>query len=669
VDIRSPTMDAMQGSWYSYSGSMPVPPCSENVHYIVLASEQPVAAAQVSMLKAVLSKHAGGYLKRPSAPRAPDGICREIQESSLVVSHPAASCPEGALKTAACWQNTCGKSPVDIEPAKADMSQGMLSASDLINYKPTNHVTVSPSTYSLDVTGLFGNLMLNGRVFQADKVSIKAISQHTFNGTRFAGELVVEHTLFGESFADGSAAAHGGDHGAEEHHRRMMEETHEEAGHDEHGPHKVMLSIPLRLGTQSPLLQKLGLGVEANDAAIRHGNSYEVNTEVDLSSALAPSTSQQWYWYSGGLTTPGSCPAWGVKWMVFEMPLEVSLAQLNALALPVSGVDSTLMTQPVDESTIVASNLPHHGVSLGAAPAACAAGGAAQSPINILSSSVSKVGSESFLAKASWKPVSGLRLANDGKSLGFETAQMGYATVIGPNGFPKFYQVTSVALRMPSEHLINGKQYPAELQITHKNQKTVLELEDDDAVITSVVFDIGEESKLLKQMLPAVVPKSGEFVVLDKPVDLQWALGPAIDGPFFKYDGSYTTEGCAEAVSWAVFETPMTLSAEQFQAFKAVLPNPGSNRPVQPLNGRSIVMNTMEEAEAVDYKFFLNREMGRDKRTTEPLLILFPIAGTILLCSTIMTAIFQREDPRRKAESAGGLQEKPTMIGRGYNQF
>lgn len=661
VDLQGAMGAAMQGAWYSYSGSVPVPPCTENVHYIVLASEQPVAETQVAMLKDALSKHTGGYLKRPAAPRAPDGVCREIQESSLVVPQLPASCGEGALKTAACWQNTCSKSPVDIEPSKADKSLGMLKASELIRYKPTDHATVAPSTYSLDVMGRFGYLMVGGRVFEAKKLSIKAISQHTFNGTRFAGELLVEHTLFGDDLGHGHD---GGDHG--DGHRRLMEETHAPAdhGHDGAGPHKVVMSIPLRLGRENALLRELGLGVEANDRAIRHGNSYNIDGEVDLAAGLEPSTSQQWYWYSGGPTVPGSCPAWGVKWMVFEIPLEMSLSQLNALALPVSGVDSTMMQRPIDETTIIASNLPEQHLSMG--NPTCS-GGSAQSPIDIVSSAVSKVGSESFLAKASWKPVGGLRLENTGDTLSFRSNQMGYATIIGPNGFPKFYQVASVALRMPSEHLIDGKQYPAELQITHKNQKTVLELEDDDAVITSVMFDFGAENKLLKQMLPAEIPKPGEFVTLTTPVDLQWALGPAIDGPFFKYDGSYTTSGCAEAVSWAVFETPMTLSMEQWQAFKAAFPNPGNNRPVQPLNGRSIVKNTMEEATAVDYKFFLNREMGRDRRTPEALYILFPIAGTILLCSTIMTSVFQREEPKRKAESAGGLE--PTTVGRGYNQF
>jgi carbonic anhydrase len=442
--------------------------------------------------------------------------------------------------------------------------------------------------------------------------------------------------------------------------------------------------VPLKIGSENALLRGLGLDVDAHREAISHGNSYDVHSPIDLAAALEPSTSQSWYWYSGGPTTPSMCPDWGVKWLVMETPLEVSLDQLNSLHLPVSGVDSTVMAKPIDAQSIVRSSVPEHGLKLGTCssnddfqndPACWAASnptcgsGMAQSPINIETASVSQVGSESFLAKASWKPVGGLRLINDGNSLGFESSQMGYSTLIGPNGFPKFYQVASVALRMPSEHLIDGKQYPAELQIIHKNQKTVLELEDNDAVIASIMFDFGEESKFLKQMLPEAIPAPGTYVTLEQPVDLQWALGPAIDGPFFKYDGSYTTPGCAEDASWAVFETPMTLSMEQWKAFKAAFPNPGNNRPVQALNGRTIAKNTMEEAEAINYKFFLNREIGRDKRETRPALILFPIVGTILLCSTVMTATFRREESKTKAESAGGLEQKPTTYGRGYNQF
>mmetsp|Transcript_112326 Transcript_112326/g.356918 ORF Transcript_112326/g.356918 Transcript_112326/m.356918 type:complete len:880 (+) Transcript_112326:84-2723(+) len=659
IDLRAAMQGALQGLAYSYSGSVPVPPCTENVHYIVLAAKQPVSEAQIKALETVLTKQLGGLRKRPAVRRDPDEICREILENSLDVVIPTSSCSALSDKTAACWATTCDKSPIDIEPSKADHAAGPVSAASLIAYTPTNHVTVAPSMYTLDAIGQFGHLLLNGRMFEAKKVSVKAVSQHTFNGTRHAGELIVEHVLFGDESDSHAAPAA--------------------------SQLRVMVSVPLKLGRENSLLRKLGLGVDSNKAAIRDGNSYEIHETVNLAEELKASTSGQWFWYSGGPTTPGACPALGVQWMVFQEPLEVSLAQLNNLVLPVSGMDSTVMPKPIDEKTVILGSLPKQAFMLGscdqedalhndpacwaASTPACA--GRAQSPIDIKSSAVSETGSESFLHKTSWKPVSGLRVVNDGRSLGFSSNQLGYTTVIGPSGFPKFYQVTGATLKMPSEHLINGKQYPAELQVIQKNQKTVLEYDDDDVIVSSFMFELGDENKLLKQMLGAKIPASGSYSTVSQPIDLQWALGPALDGPFFKYDGSYTTSSCSEVVDWAVFETPMALSAEQMQVFRAAFPSSGNNRPIQPLNDRSIVKNTMQEAAAVDHRYFLNREMARDKKETNPMLLLFPIVGTILLCSTVMFWTFQREDSSRKRESAGGLARdaKPSTIGRGYNNL
>lgn len=693
IDLAGALAPALAKTSYSYLGSVPVPPCSESVHYVVLAAEQVVGETQLNFLKSLLNRHAGGFQKRPPVDRMlPGDICREITRDSLTVFAPETHCAEASERTAACWAETCDKSPIDIVP-DATGSSGASSASDMIKYTPAEHVTVSASERSVDAAGDFGALLLNGRLFEAKKVMIKAISSHTYGGARHAGEIVVEHHLFGDSLP-GHGGAHDGGHGdaAAAHHRRLEVESHHGGSHhaEEHhaeGPHVVHLSVPLKLGKENALLRELGLGVTAHKTALRDGHPYPVHGPVDLAAALAPSTGKPWVWYSGGPIAPGTCPAWGVKWMVFEEPLEVSLEQLNFLTVPVSGVDSTPLPKAVDAQSVLQAYLPEDAVELGSceegaglysAPSCWKAtspvcgSGQAQSPINVETASVSKVGAESFLAKTSWKPVSGLRLINNGNFLGFASEQLGYTTLTGPDGYPKFYQVTSVALRMPSEHHVDGKQFAAELQVVHKNQKTVLELEDDDALITSFFFDIGEESKLLKQLLPESLPATGDYTVIDKPVDLMWALGPSLDAPFYKYQGSYTEPGCAEAVQWALFEKPMTLSAEQWQAFKAFFPNPGNNRPVQPLNGRPVAKNTMEEAEPADHRFFLNREMARDRATTNPLLIIAPITGTLVLCSVMMIALFQKEDRSRKEQSAGGVDggaAKATTYGRGYNQF
>ena len=56
----------------------------------------------------------------------------------------------------------------------------------------------------------------------------------------------------------------------------------------------------------------------------------------------------------------------------------------------------------------------------------------------------------------------------------------------------------------------------------------------------------------------------------------------------YRYSESLTAPPCSEGVFWAVMTMPLTLSRAQVNAFEAIFAH--NNRPVQPLNGRVIVM-------------------------------------------------------------------------------
>ena len=58
------------------------------------------------------------------------------------------------------------------------------------------------------------------------------------------------------------------------------------------------------------------------------------------------------------------------------------------------------------------------------------------------------------------------------------------------------------------------------------------------------------------------------------------------DHTYYAYDGSFTTPPCTEKVKWVVLTTPVSLSKQQIERFRAVIK--GNNRPVQPLNGRQV---------------------------------------------------------------------------------
>jgi len=286
--------------------------------------------------------------------------------------------------------------------------------------------------------------------------------------------------------------------------------------------------------------------------------------------------------------------------------------------------------------------------------------GEAQSPIDIPVSNVAGEGTDNFLHKCSWKPVDNLRVENTGHNLQVTNQQFGYVSFIDEAGYPDYYQVAQFHIHMPSEHLIGGKQYAAELHIVHSRQETVLDLDPEHLLVTAIMFDLGDEdSPILKQLfLPngsESIHHDGDFKKMRQPFDPMRSFGPVIDGPYYRYDGSLTTPPCSEVVKWFVFENPLTMSRQQWLAFKDMYPNPNNNRPVQPLNGRRIAKNSFEQGIAKDYKFFLNRDMGRDKQETNALLIGAPILGTLVLCTVVMTATFVREDRKKKRESAGGL--------------
>jgi len=678
MDLGAMLAAPLAGPTYAYLGSEPAPPCSQSVHYIVAESRLPVQAAQVALLKDGLVRFVGGYHKRPPAPRvipsSTGDVCREVVKDSLTVFAVGSQCDTPTDRNAACWE--CKMSPValgdqrrlsEADHASSHADHASAHADHSVpefKYEVAKSVVVNTSMYTVDVVGDFGAALINGRQFVARKVMIKAMSSHTINGHRYAGELVVEHSYASDAFG----------------------------AHDDNA-HVVQLIVPLKLGRQeNPLITSLGLGETAHQNALVHGNGYPLqDAGIDLGRLLAPSLDKPFYWYSGGPMGPGTCPAWGVKKIVYKEPLPVNVGQLSFLRVPVSGFDSTPPLQPLWPPAVVhEGGIPAGGLSTAgcegheedhATPfcwsdkfAICAAG-KAQSPIDIRTEFAAKLdgSKEGLLAKTSWKPVSKLHLQNTGKSIGFDTEQLGYITLNGKTGYPQFYQVTNVALRMPSEHFLNGKQFPAELQVVHKAQESVLELDDKDMLITSFFFDFGkpgEESKLLKQLLPAKLPQKGESTIITQPVDLMWGLGPALDGPYFAYNGSLTEPGCAEVVRWALFETPLKMSRDQWKAFSAAFPH-GNNRPLQSTEGRPVWFNRIEgNLDEVDKEFFLSRQFGADRATTDPRLILAPIAGTLSLCLIMMCAIFQREDSHRKKLNAGGLEGvEPATYGKGYGRL
>ena len=68
-------------------------------------------------------------------------------------------------------------------------------------------------------------------------------------------------------------------------------------------------------------------------------------------------------------------------------------------------------------------------------------------------------------------------------------------------------------------------------------------------------------------------------------------------GPYYSYEGSLTTPGCDEVVQWVLYSNPLSISSRQLAVFRTILDHNGNPllqnfRPVQPLNGRTVVLHT-----------------------------------------------------------------------------
>jgi carbonic anhydrase len=136
----------------------------------------------------------------------------------------------------------------------------------------------------------------------------------------------------------------------------------------------------------------------------------------------------------------------------------------------------------------------------------------------------------------------------------------------------------------PSEHTINGSHFPMEMHLVHR-------AEDGRLAVIGVMIEEGARNAAFDPIwenLPA--EKGVERHLEDFKVEVDQLLPTSRTA--YRYDGSLTTPPCSEGVRWFVMTSPIQLSKDQIDRFRQLIM--GNNRPVQPLNGRSISADAMQ---------------------------------------------------------------------------
>ncbi|XP_055389540.1 carbonic anhydrase 1-like isoform X2 [Condylostylus longicornis] len=123
-----------------------------------------------------------------------------------------------------------------------------------------------------------------------------------------------------------------------------------------------------------------------------------------------------------------------------------------------------------------------------------------------------------------------------------------------------------------SEHSINNKKYPVELQIT----------KNDNPCLDPIILN------LRKIRGPGIWVQIPSF-------PLSW-LCYNFQTNFYSYGGSLTEPPCCEGVTWFIFPEPMAISIKQLSEFRTLQSRTlnkilNNSRPIQNLNSRIVCLN------------------------------------------------------------------------------
>ena len=181
----------------------------------------------------------------------------------------------------------------------------------------------------------------------------------------------------------------------------------------------------------------------------------------------------------------------------------------------------------------------------------------------------------------------------------------GHAVTVSPKSRAiyvdgKKYTLAQFHFHTLSEHTVNGQHYDMEMHLVHADDAWLAgDTVNGRLAVIGVFIEKGAENATLKNIFEHLphfdhATGTGETITAEMASDF-YSLLPAgrNSGDVYSYAGSLTTPTCNEVVSWFVLAKPIQMSEEQIEAYRALYENPDgstydTNRPVQPLNGRTV---------------------------------------------------------------------------------
>lgn len=246
--------------------------------------------------------------------------------------------------------------------------------------------------------------------------------------------------------------------------------------------------------------------------------------------------------------------------------LLILLAASLAAALAVAG--SAVSQDPVEWS-YEGRNGPEAWAGLSPAFAACGEG-EAQSPIDLRGP-----------RRRAAAPIvtdyvpSALTESNNGETIEVRSDRAQTLRVGG-----KAFGLVQFHFHAPSEHRVAGDGSPLEIHFVHQAA-------DGERAVLGVLVEEGRRNRAFARVAASFPAQAGDSERVDVPVDLTRLL-PA-SRRAYRYPGSLTTPPCSEGIRWMVLARPVTVSERQLDGLERIVE--GNARPVQPRNGRPVVIS------------------------------------------------------------------------------
>ena len=198
-----------------------------------------------------------------------------------------------------------------------------------------------------------------------------------------------------------------------------------------------------------------------------------------------------------------------------------------------------------------------------------------QSPIDLVNPTPAKLSPITFNYQST-----SLNIRNTGNTIEAAYPKGSWIEVDGTK-----YHLLQFHFHAPSEHTVEGNLSDMEIHLVHESEEGSL------AVIGGLIKSgsINTVFNSFWHYLPSV---SGESRQINEVILNAFDLLPSTKHTY-RYNGSLTTPPCSEDVKWFVLTTPIEMSQSQIAAFKAIMS--GNNRPVQPLNGRELLVDAIKD--------------------------------------------------------------------------